>query len=175
MAELNPTAASLLGLLHHGEMSGWDLSQRIEETIGYFWNVTRSQIYRELKTLSQKGLIREIVQESGDRRPYVITPTGQKAFAHWIRNQPGNDLIRFPLLLTMFFGAHLSDDEMRRFLIRFRLRHQQRLHEYETALLRVEEARAPHLYHVITFGIGFARFVIAWIDALPWTRDEPER
>ena len=48
---LNPTAASLLGFLHQGPMTGWDLAQTVEATIGDFWNVTRSQVYRELRTL----------------------------------------------------------------------------------------------------------------------------
>jgi DNA-binding PadR family transcriptional regulator len=36
---LNPTAATLLGFLHRGPMTGWDLAQMAEMVIGEFWNV----------------------------------------------------------------------------------------------------------------------------------------
>ena len=47
--ELNSTAASLLGFLHEKPCSGYDLEVVIDGSIGRFWNVTRSQIYRELQ------------------------------------------------------------------------------------------------------------------------------
>ena len=46
--DLNPTAASLLGYLDVGPMTGWDLNEFVRASIGNFWNVTRSQVYREL-------------------------------------------------------------------------------------------------------------------------------
>src|SRR2546429_256493 len=51
---LNATAASLLGFLRAGPMTGWDLDQRVKLSIGNFWNVTRSQIYRELRVLTER-------------------------------------------------------------------------------------------------------------------------
>lgn len=44
---LNSTAASLLGFLHEGPMSGWDLVNLAQERIGDFWTITQSQVYRE--------------------------------------------------------------------------------------------------------------------------------
>ena len=55
--KLNPTAATLLGFLHRGRMTGWDLAQMAEMVIGDFWNVTRSQVYRELRTLEGLDLV----------------------------------------------------------------------------------------------------------------------
>ena len=52
---LNATAASILGLLTLKPMSGWDLYGTFEETIGQFWSVSRSQVYRELRTLAAAG------------------------------------------------------------------------------------------------------------------------
>ena len=43
---LNTTAASLLGMLHDGPLSGWDLVAKAEDEIGAFWSLTRSQVYR---------------------------------------------------------------------------------------------------------------------------------
>jgi hypothetical protein len=33
-------------------MSGWELYAGSERTIGQFWSITRSQVYRELRTLA---------------------------------------------------------------------------------------------------------------------------
>ena len=52
---LNPTAASLLGLLHHGPMTGWELVSSAQTTIGLFWSLTRSQVYRELSAMTAAG------------------------------------------------------------------------------------------------------------------------
>ena len=56
MTELNPTAAALLGFLAGGELSGYELAKAADEIIGDFWHVTRSQVYRELSALSERGL-----------------------------------------------------------------------------------------------------------------------
>ena len=52
---LNATAASLLGFLHQGPMSGWDLAATAQTLIGDFWSLTRSQVYRELSAMASAG------------------------------------------------------------------------------------------------------------------------
>src|SRR5207302_10176199 len=79
VAGLNPTAASLLGFLHQGPMAGWDLAQLVETTIGDFWNVTRSQIYRELRSLQDIGLVEAGEAGVRERLPYSITDAGREA------------------------------------------------------------------------------------------------
>ncbi len=39
---LNATAASLLGFLHAGPASGWDLLRIAQTSIGRFWSITSS-------------------------------------------------------------------------------------------------------------------------------------
>lgn len=53
--ELNATAASILGFLDRQSMSGSELAAQIENVIGDLWNVTRSQVYRELKLLNDRA------------------------------------------------------------------------------------------------------------------------
>ena len=57
--DLNATATSLLGFLLDGPKTGWDLVQAVEGSVGYFWNITRSQVYRELETLAAQGYVTE--------------------------------------------------------------------------------------------------------------------
>ncbi len=104
---LNATAASLLGFLHEGPMTGWDLVATAEARIGDFWSLTQSQVYRELAAMAEGGLVEAGERGPRDRQPYTITDAGRAAFAGWVDREPGPETIRFPLLLTILFGMHL--------------------------------------------------------------------
>src|SRR5688572_14084574 len=109
---INPTAASLLGFLSEGPMTGWELDAAVEGSIANFWNVTRSQVYRELRTLAELGYVEAGDAGPRDRRPYAITDAGREAFSAWIVRDPGSPIVRMPLLLTVFFGRHLPPERL---------------------------------------------------------------
>lgn len=168
MAELNATAASLLGFLHQGAQTGWDLVQAVEGSIGDFWNMTRSQVYRELRSLEEQGLVEAGETGTRERRPYSITEAGRSAFRRWIAREPGPDVIRSPMLLTVFFAEHIEPDLLRRHLTLLRIQHQQRLDEYEALLAEIgglEELQWP--VQALRFGIEYERSVLRWMDGLP--------
>ena len=173
MAGLNATAASLLGFLHRGPMSGWDLAQVVETTIGDFWNVTRSQIYRELRSLEALGLIEGGEPGSRERRPYQVTDAGRNAFAQWIAREPGDDLIRSPLLLTVFFGGSIEPRRMQRFLAVHRLRHEERLDHYRELAQALDGADgADWLRHALRYGIEHEQAVVRWFGGFDPPRAE---
>lgn len=165
---LNATAASLLGFLHQGPMTGWDLAASVEGSIGNFWNLTRSQVYRELRTLEAAGLVTAGVTGARDRRPHTITDAGREAFRRWIAREPGDDLIRSPLLLTVFFGGHLEPATLARFLTVHRLRHEERLAVYlalRESLPRDETTQWG--LACLDFGIEHEQAVLRWLERLP--------
>jgi len=70
---------TLLGLLNHRPMAGYDLKKMLDHPIGFFWVAQMSQIYRELNKLEEKGLVKsEIVpqEKRPDRKVYQITKEG---------------------------------------------------------------------------------------------------
>jgi DNA-binding PadR family transcriptional regulator len=148
-------------------MSGWELYATFEGTIGHFWSLTRSQVYRELQTLADAGLIEIGSSGPRDRRSCTITPAGREAFGAWIARMPGEEHIRFPLLLTTYFGEAVPREVLREACLAHRAAHAARLAGYEAAL---EEARAhaPFPALALDFGIAYERTVLAWIDGLPW-------
>jgi len=163
---INPTAASLLGFLANSrELTGWELVSQIEATVGNFWNVTRSQVYRELNTLAEMGLV-----EAGDpgrrsRRPYRITDTGREAFRVWINHEPGPDLFRIPLLLTVFFRDRVEPDKLARYLATHRLAHQRQLEQYQA--LETDLAAVPGgPLDALRLGIAHERAFLDWIVEL---------
>jgi DNA-binding PadR family transcriptional regulator len=164
---LNATAASILGLLDRKPRSGWELYATFECSIGQFWNVTRSQIYRELRTLEAAGLIEIGATGARERRVCTIAPAGRAAFRAWLAKTPGDELIRFPLLLTTFFGDALPPETLRNACVTHRRTHAARLAAYEAQLPEtVEHDPFPAL--ALRFGIAYERTVIEWIDGLPW-------
>jgi len=175
--ELNPTAASLLGFLHDGPMSGWDLVARAEERIGEFWSLTQSQVYRELARMAEDDLVEAGEPGSRARRVYELTDEGRDVFAEWVGQTPGSETIRFPLLLTLAFGRHVPPDRLASFLIRHRIIHADRLAAYEKQRAGMPPEYAdvdPYAVATLEFGIAYERAVLEWFDHLPATLTDPD-
>jgi DNA-binding PadR family transcriptional regulator len=167
--ELNATAASLLGFLARRPMTGWELFARFEESIAHFWSLTRSQVYRELQALAEMGYLEIGASGARERRVCTITPAGREAFGAWIARMPGEEQIRFPLLLTVFFGDAVPPETLSAATKSHRATHAARLAEYE-ALVDHARAESPYPALALDFGIRYERAVLDWIDALPWMR-----
>jgi DNA-binding PadR family transcriptional regulator len=166
---LNATAASLLGFLHGGPMTGWDLAATAEQVIGNFWSLTPSQVYRELSTMAEAGLVRAGKPGPRDRRPYSLTAAGRAAFKQWIRQPPGPENIRFPLLLTIEFGRHLPPATLAGFVHGHRDAHARKLESYEQlrdAALQADH-QDPYAMATLDFGIAYERATLQWFEQLP--------
>lgn len=163
---LNATQASLLGFLHDGPKTGWALLREVEGGLQRFWNVTSSHAYRELKALEQRGLVKAGEPGPRDRRPFTITRAGRTAFASWIREPPAHEQIRFPLLVTLWFGRHLDSETLAGFLATHRAEHEERLSMYRAALAGAS-GLDPHVAAVVMFGIRYEEAVLGWLDELP--------
>ena len=165
---LNATQGSLLGFLHDGPATGWDLIEEVRRGLARFWNVTSSHVYRELRTLETEGLIRAGDPGPRDRRPFRITPAGRRAFVRWIREEPAPEQIRVPLLVTLWFAKHLDDATLARFLEHHRVEHEQRLAEYRAivdAFAGTTEADR-HVGAVVDFGVAYEEAFLGWLATL---------
>lgn len=163
----NSTAASLLGLLYWQSMSGGELTHLMEISVDNFWHVTRSQIYRELRTLSCAGLI-----ESGEtglrgRRPYSITDEGRRVFVGWLNRDPGAELFRSPFMIKFFFGVLLEKPTMQGYVEDYRKSHVARLEHLQQILLKISDTD-PLPAHLCRLGIAFEELVLDWLDRIPW-------
>ncbi len=81
---------AILGMLSHHELSGYDLRERIMNTIGFFWpDLKYSRIYPTLKKLEAEYLVSsKKVSDPDDKRPdkriYKITAGGTDALEEWV-------------------------------------------------------------------------------------------
>ncbi|HEV2811420.1 MAG TPA: helix-turn-helix transcriptional regulator [Acidimicrobiales bacterium] len=165
--QLNATAAALLGFLHAGPMTGWDLVATAEVVIGDFWTVTRSQVYRELAAMESEGLVAAGEPGPRDRLPYSLTDGGREAFAAWLDREPGPEQIRYPLLLRMAFGEHLAPERLAAFVTSHRGIHAARLEGYETLRAEAGAGLGPYTMATLDFGIRYEQAVLDWFDHLP--------
>ena len=167
---LNATAASLLGFLHDGPLTGWDLVATAQVRIGDFWSLTPSQVYRELAAMADAGLVAAGERGRRDRQPYALTDAGRAAFAAWVECEPGPETIRFPLLLRIMFGRHVPPERLAAIVHRHRAVHAQRLAGYEescAAALAGGGQPDPYAMATLDFGLAYERAVLAWFDQLP--------
>ncbi len=82
---INSTQAIILAVLHSGPASGSKIEAQTKTFSGH-WNVTRSQIYRELPVLAEKGFVTAGVPDETQRwaQPYSITEAGSAEFNGWL-------------------------------------------------------------------------------------------
>jgi DNA-binding PadR family transcriptional regulator len=79
----------LLGLLRNGTQHGYALAKEYQRRSGV--EVGLGGIYRELRILTEQGLVRRLASPvDGDprRTPYEITADGTAAFEDWFRELP---------------------------------------------------------------------------------------
>ena len=109
-SSLPATSFAVLGLLSFRPMSGYDLKQFADRSIGHFyWSPAKSQIYTELRRLKQAGLVTEehVEQEARpDKRVYAITAEGRARLTEWINSSTyEQDVFKSTLMLRVFLGG----------------------------------------------------------------------
>lgn len=102
-----------MGFLSLEPMSGYTLRKRFEGSVGSFWSVTQSQIYRELHGLEKDGMVvsqREPGEGKPDSRVYSLSLQGKTELDAWLREPVEPVQLRHPLLLKFVFASELKPD-----------------------------------------------------------------
>jgi PadR family transcriptional regulator, regulatory protein AphA len=105
---LTTSSHAILGLLSIAPMSGYDLFQAVERSVGQFWPISKSQVYSELARLEPAGLIEgiDVRQERlPDKRVFRLTEAGDEALDSWLENGEIEETqFRVAFLLKTLFG-----------------------------------------------------------------------
>jgi DNA-binding PadR family transcriptional regulator len=171
---LNATAGALLGLLRDGPRSGYDLVAEAEQVIGGFWTITRSQVYRELAALTDRGLLEKGPAGPRDRQPFQLTAAGRAAFRAWVNTSPEPENLRIPLLLRLTFADEIAPGQLRAMLAEHQAAHRGRLETYRSLDRELAAAGVPEEQRVtLAFGIGYETAVLRWFRELPASMNPP--
>lgn len=159
---------AILGLLHYRPMHGYRIKAQIEKDFGHVWSINYGQIYPNLKSLLDEGLItmtEENVQgmKGPSRKLYSLTERGRQAFARWIDEPPEKGMmLRDPFLMRFVFfcfgdkgrSLEMIDDQIRLYEDQLGLRKE-----------RYEKMRNAdiHVRLISEMGIELNEAFLAWL------------
>ena len=170
------THAILTSLLEK-PCTGAELARRFDKSLGYFWQATHQQIYRELGKMERDGLVKAhgLPTSRGQQRHFEVLTGGRDELASWCVQEGEMRPIRDSLLVRMRAAAVLGTvqdpvdvtDEMRRHLglheqvlERYAAIEQQDFPAAESAQARstAEELQLA----VVRAGIAYEKSWLAW-------------
>lgn len=169
--DLPQTSFAVLGMLSFQPMSGYDLKQFADKSIGHFyWSPAKSQIYAELRRLTKAGLVTEehVEQEARpDKRMYALTPTGRAELKNWVDNSDfEQDVFKSNLMLRMFFGSTANPESLIQLLrqnLDFEIGRLAELEQMENQCVAAgPDTNAMFSLLTIRGGIHITRAGIAW-------------
>ncbi|MQC25837.1 MAG: PadR family transcriptional regulator [Chloroflexi bacterium] len=101
----------ILGMLHRGPQTGYDLDKQINQYIHYAWTTNRSAVYRNLHKLRDLDLVefeRVEQDDSPDKKVYALTDKGLAELKSWLATPGLERQTRNPFLIQLLWG-HLID------------------------------------------------------------------
>jgi DNA-binding PadR family transcriptional regulator len=86
----------ILGFLMEAEATGYDLKNRFQDPVGFFYRVSDGSIYPALKKLARDGLVTLRAESQGRRarKVYAISPRGREHFKRML-HEPAQPLFVF--------------------------------------------------------------------------------
>lgn len=88
------THALLLSLAEQSG-SGYELTNRFDRSIGYFYSATHQQIYRTLRRMEDDSWLRcQVVDQEGRpaKKVYTVAELGYRELSRWIASSEGTDM-----------------------------------------------------------------------------------
>lgn len=163
---------AILATLLSGPVSGYKLTKRFNAAIGYFWQATHQQIYRELASLEAHGYVERVPSSSSStEKLYALTQEGRNALSEWIRQPSEPGVLREDLLLKIRAGSLVPRE-----ILLTELRRRRALYTERLAIYReIQERDFPAqerlsyeqrlLYLPLLRGVMFETENVAWCDA----------
>ncbi|MBS0288617.1 MAG: PadR family transcriptional regulator [Proteobacteria bacterium] len=171
MSNKSRTKYTILGMLTISPMSGYEIKQAIQRSTAFFWSESEGQIYPALAQCVEKGWA--TVQEEASKistrakKTYKITNSGKKELTTWLSKKVQSNLLRNELLLKLFFGKNVEEQEN----VHHLKTHEKEMKDYLNTFLtlcdnlKIEHKSSPHLkYWLITLdhGIKMTKAELSW-------------
>jgi DNA-binding PadR family transcriptional regulator len=131
---------AILTALIEEDLTGYALAKQFDVSLGFFWQASHQQIYRELKRLHAQGQIAvQEVSQLGkpDKRVYSLTDVGRQVLADWVLAPTPRRNSKDELFIKLYNMGTVPVESM---LIAIAERRQQ--HESRLALYRKIERRS---------------------------------
>ena len=161
----------LLTSLIEKPSTGIELGRRFDRSMGFFWNATHQQIYRELNGMMQKGWISTIEDESENSRKktYQVEQLGRSELADWMVKQSPPAQLREELMVRLRAEAQSGGNTVLPELERHLELHQQKLKVYQSIFVKdfqnANDNDRTLFIHKMILQLGI-NLEIGWIDWL---------
>ena len=159
----------ILGLLSHGDLTGYEIKKQIDEGIRFFWKGSFGSIYPALSGMEEAGQVVRLPDDSTGGREkirYRITERGRAALRDWLRDEQFSNDLKYETLLKLYFGGAEGRDVSIRNIELFERQVSsdlQILKWYKSNLERALEDRDHvHYYLTVTFGIDTYETYLKW-------------
>lgn len=124
---------AILVILLEKEGTGYEIAKQFDGSLGYFWQATHQQIYKELGKLANEGLVTFKAIEQTDKptkKLYRVTADGRATLIKWMRQPTESCAVKEPLLVKLYAGHLLKPTELLAEMARERELHQAQLDVY---------------------------------------------
>ncbi|BBD60025.1 PadR-like family transcriptional regulator [Nostoc sp. HK-01] len=172
-------AHAILSVLIDSPCSGYDLAKRfdqsVEGSVGFFWEASFQQIYRELSRLEEKGWLQaeKVLQENRpDKKIYSVTDLGKQELCDWIAEAETATSFKNDLLVKLYAGYLVKRETILTKLETHRREHQQRLVIYQEIeqkfFLQPQDLPDDWKFKYVTLrcGIQSENAWLAWCDEM---------
>lgn len=103
----------ILGLLARQPLSGYEIKQKLEMPLSFFFDASFGTIYPTLAKLESQGyIVKESVVQEGrpNKNVYSLTTMGREQFQTYLESPVEKDSFRSDFLVRMFFSEYLDAD-----------------------------------------------------------------
>lgn len=164
------TAFAILGMLSIEPLSGYQISQMMNQSTKHFWMESDGQLYPALAKLTKaKMIICKSTKAPSQRgkKIYSITKEGSTELKNWLHKEPAKINVRNEAMLKLFFGANVKTEislehvEASRYQLKNLLRE---LSETKNRL-STDYKTSPHLPYwllSVEYGISMAESKLKW-------------
>lgn len=167
---------AILGLVNRKPLTGYDITKAFNEGLVEFWYAKHSQIYPELKRLTDEDLIsyETIIQgEKLEKKLYTITPKGKKCLQKWLaKDDPLEPTPKDIFRLRAYFCDEMDNDTLLKQFQSALSKHSERLEYLENSmeeLLKtkdISQVSSPYFgdYIVLNGAIMREKSYIDWLE-----------
>jgi DNA-binding PadR family transcriptional regulator len=166
-------AYALLVSLIREPKSGYALAKQFDGTVGFFWQATHQQIYRELTKLEQQNwTLAEAIAQDGkpDKKIFSVTDLGLSHLKAWLLQSSEVAPLKDEFLLKIYAGYLIPNEQISSKIKAHRQLHQQQLEVYEAIessfFASPQDCALASRFAYLTLrrGINFEKGWLDWCD-----------
>lgn len=161
----------LLTSLIEKPSTGFELARRFDRSMGFFWNATHQQIYRELNGMQKKGWISTLENQSdtGRKKTYQVEQLGRIELTEWLVKQGQPAQLREEIMVRLRVEAQLGGNSVLPELERHLELHRENLKLYQQIFAKDfahtdDQDRTLYIHKMILqLGIDLENGWIKWL------------